>query len=306
MALLSRLFDAASWPKESTIRLAGMVGIIAKHRTDSGSLPIVGDDDSGRVIAIDHGSRTSRVDALLKLADQTGIEKISPASGLLPFSGWWTERLGPWFVHGEFGGVGFHGKGAHAHDDDLSLWLEYQGIPIFVDPGAYLYTPDRDARDLFRSARYHTTVRLLPPGAMPQPLHGESTFEWHGRLAPLQVQLTRNEGEVTCRITDGAVHRQIALCHDFVEIKDRLCGSGEGWWFFHLHPGVQATVQENGILLKTGTIQLSLTLDPPLSLTLEPAGFSPNYGTKNPSTILIAHTPVKGEFHLAWKVKPIC
>ena len=49
-------------------------------------------------------------------------------------------------------------NGGHAHNDKLSFELFGNGQTWLVDPGTYLYTADHNARNLFRSTRYHNTV----------------------------------------------------------------------------------------------------------------------------------------------------
>lgn len=53
---------------------------------------------------------------------------------------------------------GQKGNGGHAHNDTLSFELYAHGQSWLVDPGAYLYTADFSARNLFRSTAYHNTV----------------------------------------------------------------------------------------------------------------------------------------------------
>ena len=55
---------------------------------------------------------------------------------------------------------GQNDKGGHCHNDKLSFSLNINGIDIFVDPGTYVYTPNEEARNLFRSTGYHNTVMV--------------------------------------------------------------------------------------------------------------------------------------------------
>ena len=49
------------------------------------------------------------------------------------------------------------GRG-HSHNDKLSFELNISGEDIIVDPGTYVYTPEYDMRNLFRSTSYHNTI----------------------------------------------------------------------------------------------------------------------------------------------------
>lgn len=48
----------------------------------------------------------------------------------------------------------------HFHNDVASVTLAFNGIPIFVDPGSYLYTPSVQWRNHFRSVKVHNTSYL--------------------------------------------------------------------------------------------------------------------------------------------------
>lgn len=55
----------------------------------------------------------------------------------------------------------------HFHEDQLSITLSLHGIPIIIDPGAYVYTSNSLARDRFRSVEYHNTF-FIEKFAMPE------------------------------------------------------------------------------------------------------------------------------------------
>lgn len=54
--------------------------------------------------------------------------------------------------------MGQNGNGGHAHNDQLSIELNVDGVDIVTDPGTYLYTPLPELRNRFRS----TTVHFSP------------------------------------------------------------------------------------------------------------------------------------------------
>src|SRR5262249_38252448 len=58
----------------------------------------------------------------------------------------------------DVGPVGCPVSGAHGHADLLSVQCSAFGEPRVVDPGTYVYTPDRVWRDHFRSTAAHSTV----------------------------------------------------------------------------------------------------------------------------------------------------
>ncbi len=56
--------------------------------------------------------------------------------------------------------LGFGTIAAHGHADALSFQLYFEGLPIFIDPGTYIYHCDIDSRNEFRKTRNHNTVNI--------------------------------------------------------------------------------------------------------------------------------------------------
>ncbi|MEW6114500.1 MAG: alginate lyase family protein, partial [Thermodesulfobacteriota bacterium] len=58
------------------------------------------------------------------------------------------------------GGQSHDSRGGHAHNDQLSIELAIDGVPILVDPGTYCYTCSLERRNLFRSTAMHNTLSI--------------------------------------------------------------------------------------------------------------------------------------------------
>ena len=58
------------------------------------------------------------------------------------------------------GSIGQKGKGGHAHNDQLSCCIAFDGIMLCTDPGTYLYTPLWQERNRFRSTAMHNTLAV--------------------------------------------------------------------------------------------------------------------------------------------------
>ena len=54
--------------------------------------------------------------------------------------------------------LGFGSIAAHGHADALSFQLFYEGKPVFIDPGTYIYHCDINSRNEFRKTCNHNTV----------------------------------------------------------------------------------------------------------------------------------------------------
>jgi hypothetical protein len=79
------------------------------------------------------------------------------------------------FVSVRCGPIGQNGRGGHAHNDQLAVEIEFDGVAFARDPGAFVYTPDPDARNAYRSALAHFVPR-------------EGTREPARMLAPFRLE----------------------------------------------------------------------------------------------------------------------
>ncbi len=153
------------------------------------------------------------------------IEIVVPGGGLLdglalrayPDFGVWLFRSSRLFLAVRCNAVGranqWQGRGAHAHNDQLAIELAVDAEDWIADPGSYLYTPDADARNAYRSVAAHAAPQW--PGREPGRL--DLGLFWlldQARARCLVFTETRFVGEhhgfgptVTreVRVTDGAV-----------------------------------------------------------------------------------------------------
>ena len=95
--------------------------------------------------------------------NQRLIIKI-PTSGLTPIAypgfGLYIWKSETFFLSVRCGPVGQGGNGGHAHNDQLAIELQIDGVDWIVDPGTYTYTADTKTRDLYRSHLAHATPRF--------------------------------------------------------------------------------------------------------------------------------------------------
>lgn len=63
------------------------------------------------------------------------------------------------FVSVRCGPIGCNGLGAHAHNDQLAVEVEIDGVAYARDPGTFVYTPDLAARNSYRSVLAHFVPR---------------------------------------------------------------------------------------------------------------------------------------------------
>lgn len=188
-----------------------------------GTFPLIGDDDGGRLIALDsldpgdvrglmaacavylrRGDLKAVADdcteAVWWLWGQKGIneyealtaQELQKAGAVFPETGHAFLRSG-WegdgtLVSMDAGPLGARNCG-HSHSDALSLTLSVGNRNIIIDPGTYTYTLDIEKRNYFRSMEAHSSPYIL---GLPLSIPSDSPFQW------LKIQQP-------CRFTQSSV-----------------------------------------------------------------------------------------------------
>lgn len=152
----------------------------AATRPDGG-IPIWGDADDGRALPLGTQSLNDHrylVETLMTMDkpsttptwDETlwwiGAGSAKPAKLPKPEtssykdSGVYIMRSKDSVVFVDAGPVGMAGRGGHGHNDCLSVDVTLAGAHLIVDPGAYVYTSDWQARNAFRATAAHNTPQI--------------------------------------------------------------------------------------------------------------------------------------------------
>jgi hypothetical protein len=239
-----------------------------------GTLPLLGDDDGGRALALDKRDYSSFQDGLCVGAilyhrgdfkHQAGafceetlwmlgqdaceayrqLESREPAEteAHYPSAGYTVQRSGwgPLDSHLVFdcGGLGIL-AGAHAHADALSVTLFNRGRELLVDPGTFVYNCAPEWRSYFRSTRAHNTVAIDRRDQAEQ----GGTFHWNTELrsrggagAFACQQYLEGEHDGYRRMPQAVTHRRRLLYvpPDSWIVVDDFRGSGEHTFDFHYH-----------------------------------------------------------------------
>jgi uncharacterized heparinase superfamily protein len=204
-----------AWPVPPAIaeRAGKMLDFMLAVRFPDGSVPLIGDADSGSLAPLarrrqdDVRGVLSTAAALFARADcawavgspapevlwllgPRGLEALdtlrpappaSPPSQLFGDGGYVVMRSG-WEpdahqVVFDVGALGCPVSGGHGHADMLSIQCAAFGDPYLVDAGTYCYTADAEWRDYFRSSAAHSTVVVDgEPQAVPA-----GVFRWRAR-----------------------------------------------------------------------------------------------------------------------------
>lgn len=313
MALLFLLTSEAHATEPFRHHVARMVQIVADTNRAGGDVFPVGDDDSGRVIAIDHGMKQpGRGNALLHLAGLLFGQppKANATSSLYPSSGWWNGKTEHWHAHLEFGGVGFAGKGGHAHNDTLSLCVDWNGIPLLIDPGSHLYTGSPATRNHFRSTAMHNVVVFDDREQIP--LGGHSARELFSLPGPCRasrvVTSSPNEISVQARIGLATHRRTVELRDGDITVTDVFSGAAHrsASLCLHIAHGI-STRQLNPTTFSLATEKsgvVNLTIDAVGEAVITQTHSAPRYGNLLSSTHLVIRFQSNPPRQWTWKLSP--
>jgi hypothetical protein len=174
--------------------------LAVRHLADltrpDGTIPIIGDDDGGRLVWLEErdfmdvrsplavasvvldrpdyaaiaGGSTEEVFWLLGPEAVSTVDRwagssprLERRSTLYPTGGYAIFRDG-WGADADHAVVDCGPLGTlncgHAHSDALSMEVAVAGCPVLVDPGTFTYTSSADDRDRFRHSAAHNTVTV--------------------------------------------------------------------------------------------------------------------------------------------------
>lgn len=186
-------------------------------------------------------------------------------------------------------GRGDHNRiGNHAHNDNLSFELAWDGLPVVVDPGTYVYTASLDQRNLYRSTAMHNTLVL----------EGREQNEWLPGREGLFVLRDRSHARVEEFQEDcfvgvhegfGAPHRRrMTIGDDAVTGLDECGTVGAKRVLFHLSPKIRATLAERRARLDLPGARIALEVQGDAGeVTLADYWYSDSYGHREPAQVLI-------------------
>lgn len=192
------------------------------------------------------------------------------------------------------------GRGGHAHNDQLSLELSIDQIPILIDAGTYSYTSLIDKRNLFRSTGMHNTLAV----------DEQEQNEWlDGNPGVFRLSdRSRAETEhvsvgsfVGRHFGFGPCHRRsITIRNNGIEGSDELASSEMKTVNFHLSPEIViGTVDiEEGIEIRRHDLLLSFRGGPG-SWSVKESWYSPAYGALMRNRVLCLQSKIK---FLRWSI----
>jgi hypothetical protein len=308
-------------------RLRSMLEYVRACLRPDGRAPLVGDADGGRVLALarraadEHayllgvgaalfGEPRFKVESeapgeLFWLLGAEGVgayERLETAGALAATSrlfgraGACVLREGDLYLMLNASGAGMSGRGAHGHNDALSVEVSARGVSLISDPGTYVYTADPRARQLFRSTAFHSTV--VADGAEQNAIREETPFLIGDQARPRVVAWEAGDARDMAaaehhgyeRLPAGPVTHRRAVTFDkregFWLIEDTLEGYGEHdfKFVFHAAPGRAVRLIDGSTVevgdRATGARLVIAALDSLAGVALEPRWSSRDYGSK--------------------------
>lgn len=185
-------FAGQTLPSQARSRIEAASDVLLYLTRSDGTVPLLGDDDGGRLLPLEVKPGADFTDTLALSAvlferpdycgivgdapptlawlfGEEGVRRYeglgrcepSPLSKVFLDGGWCVMRDG-WNASASHmvinGGPRGAQRGAHAHADNLSFELSIAGSPILIDPGTYTYVgPERNE---FRGTAAHNTVTV--------------------------------------------------------------------------------------------------------------------------------------------------
>ena len=178
--------------------------------------------------------------------------------------------------------LGFGSIAAHGHADALSFQLFYEGQPVFVDPGTYIYHCDLDSRNKFRKTCNHNTVTVDNKDQSEM----LGAFLW-GRKANAKLLSIEKKAEAVALTMEqdgfAPIIQRRELIFDGerrIHIKDTLTSATRADVEFMLSPDVRIEQANDKVLLYNNNIQIASMIIPGKTIQITNHEYSAHYGIK--------------------------
>lgn len=344
-ATLLCLSNGISFPDWYMERLEKMIESVMYYTKPDGTAPQIGDNDDGRLHILANYGNWSRLDhryllsigavpfnrpdfkeaagefheeALWLLGNQeTTANSLADyscnkqlRSKAFPEGGFYIMRRDSLYMIVDCVPSNSKAPSGHKHNSRLSFELFAYDKSFIIDPGAYIYTADKDMRNLFRSTRYHNTV--VVDNEEQNRFHEDELFNM-GRDAAVVVNRWETNDEYDLldaehsgykRLKNPVTHRRHILFNKKEGcwiIRDTLTGDGEHQFdlYFHLAPLEIELDKKSPLAVTTKTEGANLAIIPletkEVSVEILEGWVSYRYGVKLKAPIVKyskkGHTP---------------
>ena len=288
MFLLHSLLRGDEEPDSLVIDMAHWLSCISGP---SRKLAFLGDDDGGNLFW-PYGPREDFGLIALERAELVCQRKFEcPPSSLFSSTGLATFSSGDVFILIDCGPFGAGGAG-HSHSDALSFVVRCGDQEILIDPGTYTYTADLQARDRFRGAESHSTVRV-DKSDQARPVN---PFRWEDKPTVDVLEWRPNELLIAeCRTTHFRHRREFRFDGNLtiIDTVEGAAGKHDVEQFWQSAP--QPVLQADGSLVMGSAV---LTLSAAATMDIVPSERSTCYGEKTRSYRVCARMSCALPVHL--------
>ena len=283
-------------PADIEYRAGSMLSYISSYSKPNHLSPLVEDNDDGRFLPFvrrdfrQHDyllNPTSVENMLLSL----GVEQISfneeKTTKLYKDAGHAVLRQGDVYLfvtNGEQSSYEVSRKtvGTHTHNDKLSFELSLGNDDIIIDPGAYIYTPDPEKSNEFRSTIKHNTVFvdeeeqniITPKNVFLATKNSRSTKFFMPSPSCLEGAYRTFKGRLNH-------YRRFDIEDNAVIISDSLQKEGANHSVvlsFHLSPQLTLQSVGNVITVESNDYVLDFVFDERMEVSVVEDSVSPSYG----------------------------
>ncbi|MBN1482175.1 hypothetical protein EH223_07955 [candidate division KSB1 bacterium] len=302
-----------------------MCTVTLTYLKPNGNAPQIGDNDSGQFIklsrrhSLDHRYILSLAalafnDGSLKSHDadfapealwiygSSGYEKWRSLQGghsvatktALPDSGWYVIKEKNDYMIISCGQNGKMGLGGHAHNDKLSLELMLNGCDIFVDPGTFVYMPDPEKRNVFRSTRSHNTIYFqgieqndLAKGVFYLP----DTIKYDARVLERNGTYVRFYGKITYQNVTHERRIEVSEKFSVIKIYDRFSATDASMAYLLYHLAPDLVLENHNIVDQRGEKLAHLQVNAS-DLSIAHYHYSPEYGVVKDAVVITVALPI--------------
>jgi hypothetical protein len=253
------------------LSLFKMFEFAASYMDHKGMVPQIGDNDSGRFLTfhdsdendhsylLDLGKHIFNYD-FLSLAQSTtaelrswfpDIRKVDPPEVTratdrsigFPEGGFYFLKNANIYVSLIGNIVSGNSLLGHKHFDFGSFTVSYKGIPVIIDSGTYIYTPNEKLRNELKGLGSHNVAfpEEMDPGIYKSPVYFGIGKKW-----PLISDVSFGMKDISFKISYGkhTIHRRIAIEDNSVLIRD----TGTSYLRAHIHSSLKLSVDRNTIV----------------------------------------------------------
>lgn len=288
--------SGANIPDDIEYRAGGMLSYIGSYTKQNHLSPLVEDNDDGRFLPFvrrDFRQHDYLLDVgsaeMLVIAN--GVSPIlfnkEKESLIYPDAGHAILRKDDVYLfvtNGEQSSYDSGRKtvGTHTHNDKLSFELALGSDDIIIDPGAYIYTPQPEKSNEFRSTIKHNTI--IVDGEEQNLITPKNVFlaTKNSRATEFRL-LSKSHLEGEYKTFNGSLkhRRSFDVFDNEVLITDQLNKEGAGhsaMLSFHFEPQLKAHIEGDKVALETDNYHINLGFSQSLETELIEDTVSPSYG----------------------------